>query len=246
MPDYLRHPRGFGKLFDDAEANASTFIDRTSSASGSAKLRDCKLLEGSSAEDRCQVYGGEFFESLIKGDQIVAGSPRVNKSTLWCSEVSGSPIILDSVLIGSTEVCDSPSIVGARLVNATVYGSPKIVYPEGDITGRVHEGIWTRPPKHIKLPWCDLSECVVKNGEQHVLLDCRCRSVSYWMKHGPKLARRWGWNQDQIDVTISTIQKEFASVDLGDGWFQRGDIVSKYEDNTLTTCNLADFRPIKI
>lgn len=218
MPDYLRHPNGRGKLYGDAEANRATFIDKTSSVSGSAKLRDCRLEQGSLAKGKCQVYGGDYLRTIIAGQTICAGDPVAISSILDCSEVSGKPWLHTVVALSGTEICDSPRLEGAVLAplvlqDATVYGSAEI---RGAfiVTGRVHEGVWTRAPKHVKLPWCDLSECVVKNGEQQVLLDCRCRSVSYWTKHGPKLARHWGWSQDQIDVTLATIGREFSVFEL--------------------------------
>jgi len=209
--NYLRHPSGRGKLFDDAEANRGTYLDKTSSAVGMAKLRDCELRLGSQARGECQVYGGRFYDSEIGGSTIVAGSPHVLNSILHCSEVSGTPRISYAYLVGGTEVCDSPHIVGtarSRIIldDAIVYGSPKIC---GSFTvrGRVHEGTWTRPPKHIKLPWCDLTECL----DGKLLLDCRCRTIEYWLRHGPKLGKRFDWSHDMIDVTLETIRREFAA-----------------------------------
>lgn len=219
--NYLRHPNGRGILLGDAEANRAAFIDRTSSASGSAKLRDARLVSGSRAEGECQIYGGQYHSTRIGGKTICAGSPSVIGSLLNCNEVSGRVIVVNSRLVGSTEVCDDARIEDTTLTNCTVYGDPHINSTEEILNSRIHEGVWFRPPKHIKLPWCDLSECIVKNDEQHVLLDCRCRSVSYWMKHGPKLARRWGWSQDQIDVTLATIGREcgYPSVECRRGWW---------------------------
>lgn len=207
----LRVPHGRGRLYGDAEANRGTFIDRTSSASGSAKLRDCRLLHGSSAEDRVQVYGGEFYGTLIKGDTIVAGNPEVHGSVLWCSEISGSPYLRWVRAIGNTEICDSPRLSGLptepnlELRNAIIYGSPTI---EGSfkVTGRVHEGTWTRAPKHIKLPWVDLSECV----DGKILLNCYCRKVEWFLRFGHRLAGKWSWSADMVDVTMETIRREFT------------------------------------
>ncbi len=200
----LRHRNGRGLLLDDAEANRSTYIDKTSSASGFAKLRDCRLTDRSVAAESCQVYGGVYRGTHIKGNTICAGSPLVVESLLDCSEVSGHPSIYNARLMGVTEVCDWPTIGNATLDGAIVYGWP-LILGEFTVTGRVHEGVWTRAPKHIKLPWCDLSECV----DGKVLLDCRCRSAEYWLTHGPKLARRWDWSEDMIEVTIETIRREF-------------------------------------
>lgn len=204
MIDYLRHPNGRGKLFDDAEANRGTYIDRTSSASGSAKLRDCILVDYSVAEGECQIYGGKLDNSLVRGSTIIAGHPLIRDCIVDCNEVSGSPVITLSDLTGHTEVCDSPIIRGSGLHDAIVYGSPRI---DGArfVTGRIHEGHWTRAPKHIKLPWCELTECI----DGKLLLDCRCRPVAYWLRHGAKLARRWEWGEDMITVTLETIGREF-------------------------------------
>lgn len=202
---YLRHPNGRGKLFDDAEANLATRISRDSSASGQSKLRDCWLAEGSHAKDHCQIYGGQYCSTEIRGKTICAGSPNVTGSLLDCWEVSGNVHIVGASLLGSTEVCDNAWIQDATLRDAIVYGDVRIAGKK-EFTGRIHEGLWLWPPKHIKLPWCDLSECI----DGKVILDCRCRHYDYWMRHGAKLARRWGWEKDMIEMTLDTIRKEFG------------------------------------
>lgn len=211
--EYLRHPRGFGKLYDDAEANRATFIDRTSSASGSAKLRDCELSQCSTAKGECQIYGGKFLRTVIGGKTVVAGKPVAISSILDCREVSGYPHLHSVVAIDGTEICDNPILEGNLvtplvLSSAIIYGSP-IIMGAFTVTGRIHEGIWARAPKHVKLPWTSLTECVTKNGELHVICECRCRSLSYWANHGAKLARRFDWSEDMIAVTLATIEREF-------------------------------------
>ena len=208
---YLRVPRGRGKLFGDAEANRSTFIDKTSSASDYAKLRDCKLTNNSHASQDCQIYGGIYRNSTIKGKTICAGDPLIVNSTLDCSEVSGRPTIYNAGLFGATEVCDSPLINGIIAEDAIIYGEPSLL-GTFIVTGRVHEGTWTRPPKHIKLPWCELSECIFGK----ILLDCWCRPVEWWLRFGPQKALdEWGWNQDQVDITLDTIRKAFYNPQHG-------------------------------
>lgn len=206
----LRHPNGRGLILDDAEANRGAYIDKTSSIADSAKLRDCRFEHGSRARDSCQIYGGEFHESEVWGGTIVAGHPQIFRSTLNCSEVSGTAYLGEVFATGNTEICDSPRLLGdatlgrITLFNAIIYGSPHI-QGSFEVTGRVHEGTWTRPPKHIKLPWCDLSECV----DGKMLLNCYCRPVVWWLRFGPRIAKKWNWSQDMIDVTLDTIRREF-------------------------------------
>lgn len=205
MPPYLRHPDGRGKLFGDAEANAGTYIDRTSSAHDFAKLRDCRLERETRVRGRSQVYGGTFRGTEISGSTVVAGSPLIVNSEINCFEVSGHPAIFRSRLLGGTEVCDRPSIKDSVLQDAIVYGSAHICACSGNVTGRVHEGVWTRPPKHIKLPWGDLSECV----DGKMLLNCYCRPVVWWLKFGRRIAAKWDWSTEMIEVTLGTISREF-------------------------------------
>ncbi len=204
---HLRHPNGRGLLLDDAEANRGAYIDKTSHASGFAKLRDCRLEIVSKAEDECQIYGGIYRCSVIRGKTICAGAPLVVNSVLDCSEISGRPTIYNALLSGVTEVCDSPVINGPLFHDAIIYGSPTIT-GTFVVTGRVHEGTWTRAPKHIKLPWCDLSECI----DGKMLLNCYCRPVVWWLRFGPRIAKKWNWSQDMIDVTLETIRREFLCV----------------------------------
>lgn len=201
----LRHKKGRGRLCDDAECNSAVYLSVDSVAAQSAKLRDCRL-EDSRADGNCQIYGGMITASHITGRTIVAGNPNIVHSFVICSEVSGHPTIIDAHLTGTTEVCDSPFLRGKpgeplTLKDAVVYGSPTV---EGcfTVTGRVHEGRWTRAPGYKKLPWCDVTECV----DGKVLLDCRCRSIEYWFNHGPKLAARWGWSDEMIKETLDVIE----------------------------------------
>lgn len=216
MPEYLLHPNGRGKLMDDAEANRSTYIDVTSRALGFAKLRDCELRNGSQAAGHSQIYGGKFYASSILGETICAGSPDVSDSILICSEVSGSPVLDHVHAVGNTEICDTPELVGTEsepllLTNAIIYGSP-CVHGDFKVTGRVHEGTWTRAPKHIKLPWCDLSECI----DGKMLLNCWCRPVEWWLRFGPQKARdEWSWSEDQIEITVDRIRENFYTEQHG-------------------------------
>lgn len=205
----LRHRRGRGLLLDDAEANRSTYLSKDSTASGFSKLRDCELYS-SNATGRSQIYGGKYWRSTIGGQTICAGHPTVCDSILLCSEVSGTPTLDRVHATGNTEICDSPQLIGTaddyfRAQNAIIYGNP-IIQGAFTVTGRVHEGTWTRAPKHVKLPWCHLSECI--NGK--VILDCWCRPAEWWLRFGPQKAReKWEWSEDQIWVTLETIRREF-------------------------------------
>lgn len=199
----LRHPNGRGFLLDDAEANRNTHISKDSTASGFAKLRDCRL-EGSHAQDEVQIYGGTYRGTTIRGKTICASNPLVINSILDCSEVSGRPTIYNSSLFGGTEICDSPILNGPVFQDAIIYGESSII-GTFTVTGRVHEGMWTRPPKHIKLPWCDLSECIDGN----LLLNCYCRKVEWWLRFGPRTAKKWDWSEEMIELTLETIRREF-------------------------------------
>lgn len=201
----LRHPRGRGRLYDDAEANRGVYLDKTSSASGFAKLRDCELRD-TRARERCQIFGGLFRSSEIAGKVLIAGSPTIAESVIACREISGTPVILNSVLLGNAEIWDAPYIEDCTIKgDALIYGDAQLRHCLIE-AGRVHEGQWRRPPKYIKLPWADLTECV----DGKVLLDCRCRTTDYWLKHGAKLARRWDWSEEMIEITLETIRREFV------------------------------------
>lgn len=205
MNDYLLHKNGRGRLYGDSEANRATYIDRTSSASGSAKLRDCRLTFDSHVGDECQVYGGHFIGANVSGRTVIAGNPVIDNCYIDCSGVSGKPWMIGAQLLGLTEVCDCPTIKSARLESAVIYGNPTII-GNFTVTGRIHEGTWTRAPKHVKLPWVDISECV----DNKIMVACWCRPIAWWLEFGPRKALAdWGWSQDQVDVTMATIRREF-------------------------------------
>lgn len=207
----LRHPHGRGLILEDAEANLATYISRDSTASGSAKLRDCRLEGDSHACNLAQIYGGRLIRTRVHGHTIIAGSPLIKSSIIGCNEVSGRAYLDTVVATGMTEICDAPTLIGglcAPLVlhDAVIYGQPSII-GSFTVTGRVHEGTWARAPKHIELPWCDLSECV--NGK--ILLQCYCRPAEWFLRFGYRLAAKWSWSDDMIAVTMDTIRREFLA-----------------------------------
>lgn len=202
--DY-RHANGRGWLLDHADANKAAHISRDSIAQGNAIVRDARLLNGSCADEDCQIFGGTLDRAYVGGKTLVAGDPLLAEETIVkCKSISGRPRIFHSILGGIVDVFDEPTIAEVNLVDGVmVYGDAMLVGPwELGGFARIHEGVWCRPPRYVQLEHAVITECV----DGKLLIECRCRTRDYWLKHGPKLARRDGWSEKQIEETFAAVR----------------------------------------
>jgi hypothetical protein len=201
--DY-RHANGRGWLLDHADANKAAHISRDSIAQGNAIVRDARLLNGSCADENCMILGGTLDRSYVGGKTVVAGDPLLAEETVVkCKVISGSPHIYHSMLGGIVEVCDEPTIAEVHLFDGVmVYGTAKLIGPwELGGFARIHEGDWMRPPLYVQLEHAVITECI----DGKLLIECRCRTREYWLRHGPAFGRRAGWSEKQIEETFEAV-----------------------------------------
>jgi hypothetical protein len=207
--EYLRHTRGRGKILDDAEVHRSAFLGSGSVAAQSAQLRDCSVTGKSYVVENARVFGGRFTNSYIGGDVVVAGDPTVVESTIRGESITGSPYLTNCLMLENAEVCDDAHVIGdskdEKIVitdSALVYGTALLV-GRFEVNGRmrINSGVWRRAPRHIDLGFVSITES--KTG---AMVDCRDRTLAYWVKFGPKLGERWGWSQSQVAVALIAIK----------------------------------------
>lgn len=201
-----RHRNGRGLVLDHAEVNAGAYISADSVVQGHARVRDARLVNGAVADEYAQVYGGVLDRAYAGRQVVIAGAPLLADETIArCRSISGTPKILHSRLEDLVEVFDSPLISEVYAHEAAlIYGTAQLIGPF--ILGgfaRVHEGVWLRPPIAVKLGHACITECIAG----HILIECRCRTREYWLRHGPKFGRRRGWTEAEIAETYQVIEE---------------------------------------
>jgi hypothetical protein len=193
-------------IFDSGDVSRGSFVSRDSAVLENARVRDAVLRNGSGAAGSCCIYEATLDEAYVAGRTIVAGREVFvgEKSIVECRSVSGRARITRSYVGGLVEVFDDAVVDQVYLDDAVmVYGNAKLFGPFV-IAGfaRIHEGTWSRAPLQLKLPHCHLTECI----EDRILIECRCRTRAYWLRHGAAFGRRNGWTEDQIEETVEIIR----------------------------------------
>jgi hypothetical protein len=196
-------------ILDDAEVHHSAFLDKGSIAAQSAQLRDCSVFGKSYVEGNARVFGGQITDSYVSGSVVIAGNPTIVKSIVQGESITGRPHLNHCTMFDKAEVCDDAQILGDSIDknititdSALVYGTAVLV-GHFEVNGRmrINSGVWRRVPRHIDLGYVSVTES--KTG---AMVDCRDRSLAYWVKFGPKLGERWGWSQSQIAVALIAIK----------------------------------------
>jgi hypothetical protein len=201
----LRHANGRGLILDHADLNKAAYLSLDSIAQGNSRVRDARLLNGSCADGDCQIYGGTLDRAYVGGRTVVAGSPLLCEETVvQCKAITGAAKLIHAHLGGIVEIFDAPTIAEVHLFDGVmVYGTPKLIGPwELGGFSRIHEGAWTRPPLYVPLEHTYITECV----DGKLLIECRCRSREYWLRHGPNFGRRAGWSESQILETVNAVE----------------------------------------
>lgn len=200
----LRHANGRGFILDQADVNKAAYISVDSLAQGNSRIRDARLLNASVADEDCQIYGGTLDQSYVGGRTVLAGSPLLCEQTVVkCKAITGKARLYHAQASGIVEIFDSPTVAEVHLFDGVmVYGSPKLIGPwELGGFSRIHEGTWTRPPLFVALTHTYVTECVADK----LLIECRCRTRAYWLRHGPAFGRRCGWSEEEIQKTLFAV-----------------------------------------
>jgi len=207
--NYLRHFNGRGIILGEAEVSKETRLARTAVAKGSSEIRDANIIGYTTIQDNALVLGGTVKDSLIGGSSIISGVPYINNSIINGRMVTGNAILFNAAVTGSAVVADYAVVLGKSLDepivitdSARVYGTAKLIGSftvSGDI--RISSGEWNRCPRHLDLGFVSVTE-----SKLGCMVDCCERRVEYWLTHGPKLARRWGWTEREINKALDAVR----------------------------------------
>lgn len=201
-----RHLNGRGQILDYGDANKTAHISRNSVVKGNAIVRDARLVNESCADEHCKIFGGTLDNAYVAGSTIVAGDVFIGeRSVARCKAISGHARVTRSQLEGIVEVFDDAIVDQVRLSDGVmVYGNAKLWGPwELGGFARIHEGLWWRAPITVELDHTCVTECV--NGR--IIIECRCRTREYWLKHGPAFGRRAGWTEAQVEAAFNVIKE---------------------------------------
>lgn len=191
---WLRHPNGNGRIFgNDAEADATSYLDRDSSIGDSVDVSDSRLYN-SRASDNALISRASIWDSSIIDKCKVIGGER-------------GIVIVDSLLAGKTRVYGNATLHDVSLRNVFVFGDAVL---EGgwnaDEHLRIHRGTWSRPPRYKVIEGENIRVVLSECTDDHFHLACWCLPRATWFRKGyrQRLGARSGWTPAQIEFAFDT------------------------------------------
>ncbi len=207
--DYLRHPRGRGKLTDDAEVSSKAFLSKTSVVAGKAKVLGGSVYKTSLLTGRATMFDGKVVNSIICGETVLAGNPLIINSVVACRSISGNACVKHAEVLDKADIRDGVLVEGASLSRPIIIKDSALIYGTAILIGqftvggmmRLASGIWNRAPRYLDLGFCTMTESTLG-----CMVGCRDRTLDYWLRHGAKLGQRWGWTDDQIVLALKGVK----------------------------------------
>jgi NDP-sugar pyrophosphorylase family protein len=171
---------GYSKVLDEA-----TILDTTLAAH--ARVGGKALVEKSVIAGTSDIRGSKawVYRCQVADNVIIAGDCRVEESTLGANTRVLDRAKLYNVITGRGDIGETYIICGDAELAFPV---PLELYPGT----RVHEGLWTRPPKVIETPYFYTVEGV---GDR-VQIGCMNHYVNFWLKHGKEVLLNYGLPED--------------------------------------------------
>ena len=208
-PEYSLHRNGKGRIHGyDAHVSADSYLNEASEVLGESLIHRSSIIDS-------RILSVKSFSSTLK-------STVARRSTLSHAEISFSDLTevnaSECIIEGShLKKCDVLSLEGVRPHLSCVDLEGVIV--EGDVTlrnfnlkgiARIHDGEWSRAPRHIEIVGNDLhvgvTECT--NGRAH--LACECRPLVWWLskrEHLKKVLSKRGWLSEQIQSVLLAFEE---------------------------------------
>lgn len=208
--NWLRHPRGRGKIYQDAEISINSYLSKDSVAAGSCEIQDSYITNKSIIEGNSKVFGGFFRKTYVGGDTIIAGNPIIQQSIITGKSITGTPRLMNCVLKDYGRVSDQVFILGKSIQDPIIVESSASVYGSAQLIGsfRIHGKMRVNSGRWFQAPWYrDLGFTSLTETESGMFIECRNRSVDYWLQHGPSLAQRFSWTSPQIEEVLETLRK---------------------------------------
>lgn len=186
-------------LGEGARAMGEVVIRGSSLVAGRAIITDKVVIANSQILGYAIVTGGPVIEdSLIDQHALITGEALISDSTVsGTAQVHGFASITGSIIDGNAVVRDS-----AVVLNSHIHGNVEVLETAGvegialERNERVHEGRWTRAPRHMSSPAATMAmtECI----DGKVIIGCVCRHVDWWKKHDKMMQRKFGWSDEAV------------------------------------------------
>jgi hypothetical protein len=201
-----RHRNGGGTKVYPAQASPDSFIDKVSSVEGESGVY-VSSLTAAALKDSFVAW------SLLT--EVTAADCRLSDSFIEKSDIVGSEVVTADIAgcrlfqcRVSAEGGPRPRLRGVTLTGVTVYGDVALSGPWGlDLPGaHIHAGEWREAPRHTLIEGEGVHVAVVECTDGRAHMGCTCKPISYWLEKGPRLARRLGWNEEQIETCLNFLK----------------------------------------
>lgn len=199
---FLTHRIGRGRLYDYAEANESSFIEK-SSLHDTSQVFDSIIAENSIIRGNSIISNAEIVNSIIE-DSVISGQHRLKIENSVIRNgvvVSGNAIIKDSVIADGARIFDDAKIQYANISQASIYGNAEIIgtaQQKTVIDGflRVPTGLWARSPRYFRY---DFGVSLTESTDGYALVGCLRKKINVWVKNRYKFAEFHGWTKKDAD-----------------------------------------------
>ena len=157
--------------------------------------------------DDSDVSKGSYLsiDSIAAGNCVIRGGRVHGRSLITDRALVTGGDISNVIVKDYGQIYDNPILEGPLVVagSARVYGDAHLhgsMVLDGKM--RVNTGYWTRAPRYVDLGFESVTE-----SKLGAMVGCRDRSVDYWLRHGPKLALRWGMTKEQVKQLIEAVRE---------------------------------------
>lgn len=194
----LRHKNGNGSLYDMCEADAETYLNRSSELREETETFEANITD--SIITNSFVFKARIHNSIIS-NSLITGPADIHNSTINCDSIAGTPSIDYSSLSGACRVWGNPAIYNVSIKDLSVFGNAALIGDwsmDGEF-GRIGVGIWTRPPRVHRFN--ELSITLTESIPGYAYVGCRLHKLSWWFQIGDRIGKAAGWHQRFIDQT---------------------------------------------
>jgi hypothetical protein len=209
MANFLRHKKGGGRVYDEAEVSADSFLSRHSEARGISDIQS-SVINDSVITDSF-VHQGKITNSSVTG-AIVAGRVHIENSIVVCDKVAGNARIENSEIYGESRILQNARIENCAIRNLTVSGGAHLKnwslatsHVFDCLYGRIMAGVWERPPRIVRFD--DLGTTVTEGVGDFAYVGCIGKPVTRWLKIGDKYGSAMGWTPEQVKSLRSLFER---------------------------------------
>lgn len=203
-----RHQNGGGLKVYPAQASPDCSLDKNSTIEGETSLSYMCVVRDSAVKDTFAAGYVVIRHSLLADARLSharADNSDIVRTEIVMAQVNGCRLS-DSRIYGGKD--GEPYLEQVSLKGVHVSGSAELYGPWGlNLPGaHIHAGEWEEPPRHLAIEGEGVHVAVLECTDGRAHMGCACRPVSHWLAKGPRLARRLGWNEEQIERCLNFLR----------------------------------------